>query len=128
MHPTVDEQLAGIARLLDVVASESELSDASAEAMANARRLLTQVGRSWAELLPFYVGDSAALACLLTRAGRPAEQVDVGMDVRAAAARNAELRRELSGVVAGLDDTSHSAPLRAEILDYLSARVAADPS
>lgn len=128
MHPTIDEQLAGITRLLGIVASESKLSDASAEAMANAGRLVTQIGRSWAELLPFYIGDNAALAGVLTRAGRPAEPGDVGIDVRAAAERNAELRSELSAVAAALIEEGGPAALRTEILDYLCARVAADPN
>ena len=40
MHPTVDEQLNGAQRLIDVAQAAGSLSPASTEALTNARRLL----------------------------------------------------------------------------------------
>lgn len=130
MHPTIDEQLDGARRLIDVAETESELSPSAMEALTNARRLLAQVRRSWAVLLPFYLADNARLSALLARAGRPVADGEVlgPDDVVAQADRNAVLRSTLAEVIAGLPDTPADDGLQAEITAYLIARVDADPS
>lgn len=130
MRPTIDEQLDGARRLIDVAETESEISPSSMEALTNARRLLTQVRRSWAALLPFYLADNARLSALLARAGRPVADGDVlrSDDVVAQADRNTVLRSTLAEVIAELPDTPSDDGLQAAITAYLIARVDADPS
>ncbi|MGW4488497.1 hypothetical protein ACWEOE_32210 [Amycolatopsis sp. NPDC004368] len=136
MRPTIDDQLHGAQRLLDAVATDPGLSRDSREQLANVRRLLTQVGRSWSVLLPFYTADNLTMAQLLTRcvaAGSPlaaevarvTQPVESGTDVHRAAERNAELRSLLSRVIARLPA---GAPARREITEYLIRRVETDPS
>ncbi|QRP50254.1 hypothetical protein [Amycolatopsis sp. FDAARGOS 1241] len=127
MRPTIEDQLSGAQRLLDDVATDSGLSQDSRENLTNVRRLLTQIGRSWATLLPFYAQDNAALTRLLTRHGVPvADDEPAGYDLAAAATRNAELRAHLSHVITNLPPDGTAA--RREITEYLIRRIATDPS
>ncbi|MEW2503347.1 MULTISPECIES: hypothetical protein [unclassified Amycolatopsis] len=130
MRPTIEDQLHGAQRLLDDVATDPELSRDSHENLANVRRLLKQIGRSWSELLPFYLNDNATLAQLLTRhdVELPAAAEPGGYDVAEAARRNAELRALLSGVITNLPDTPDGTAARREITEYLVRRIEADPS
>ena len=132
MRPTVDEQLDGVGHLIDVAAAESDLSPASTESLANARRLLKQIARSWAELLPFYEQDNETLTELLrqyeTGTGENAPPDDVPVGVRAASDRNARLRDRLSTVIATLPTGADGAATRAELTAYLMHRIGADPS
>jgi hypothetical protein len=130
MHPTIEGQLDGARRLIGVAESESELSPSSVEALTNARRLLAQVQRSWAALLPFYLADNERLSTLLARAGRPAPDGELPRpdDVLAQAGRNAMLRQQLAEVIAELPGSPSDDGLLAEITAYLIARVEADPS
>jgi len=131
MHPTIDEQLAGAERLLTVIESDSALSASSAEAVANVRRLLKQIGRSWPELLPFYLADNDRLLDLLASAPHavPGAAAPTGaVSVAAAAARNAELRQALSDAIHQLSDDAASDSFRSAALAYLVARTDTDPS
>lgn len=142
MHPTIDEQLHGAQRLLDAVEAESELSTASQESLTNVRRLLKQVARSGAVLLPFHTADNATLGELLVRTGplvgqALAAEVDAavhmtragsGLHVGAVSTRNAELRALLTRVVVALPRSPDGDTARTEIRDYLRRRVDADPS
>ena len=135
MHPTIDEQLGGALRLLDVLETEDELSTASQEVLANVRRLLGKVQRSWSAQLPFHTADNAALTDLL---GRTAPLVDPALvptvtaveplDAVAVATRNSELRALLSRVVTGLPHSPAGDAARAEIGDHLRHRVDTDPT
>ena len=147
MHPTVDEQLAGARRLIDLVAADPGLPPASAELLRNADRLLRRVGTSWASTLPFLTEDNATLTELLTRLAPllpaadstatdpadttapwtdPAARPD--LDVAVVAARNTELRALLARAVRELPRTPAGAAARAEIGDYLARRVESDPT
>ncbi|MEV6899925.1 hypothetical protein [Amycolatopsis sp. NPDC051372] len=132
MRPTIEDQLHGAQRLLDDVAGDPELSRDSHENLANVRRLLKQIGRSWSELLPFYINDNATMAQLLTRhahdLGIPAAAEPAGYDVAQAAQRNAELRALLSRVITNLPATTDGTAARREITEYLVRRIEADPS
>ncbi|MFI5611992.1 hypothetical protein [Amycolatopsis sp. NPDC051903] len=126
MRPTIEDQLSGARRLLDDVAADAGLSRDSRENLTNVRRLLTQIGRSWAALLPFYVEDNATLTRLLTRHGVPVpDDEPTGFDVAAAATRNAELRAHLSHVVTNVAPGTEA---RREITEYLVRRIETDPS
>ncbi len=143
MHPTIDEQLHGAQRLLDLVEADSELSVASRESLTNVRRLLEQVGRSWSRLLAFRSEDNASLVALLARTAplvgpelrdavdgalRTAPLSGSDLDVAVVSARNDELRGMLARVIAELPTTPEGHAARAEIAVYLRRRVDADPS
>lgn len=119
MRPTIDEQLAGAQRLLDLVAASGDLSPGSAELLRNAQRLITRVGTSWSTTEPFLVRDNAELAALLGR--------EVGATTDPAA-RNDELRGALARLVRELPADAGGRARRAEIGEYLRRRVAADPT
>ncbi|SDG34144.1 hypothetical protein [Klenkia brasiliensis] len=135
MHPTVDEQLTGALRLLDVLQTEDELSPAGQEVLTNVRRLLGKVQRSWAAQLPFHTADNAELTALLVRTAPlvdpslvPADDVIPPLDAVAVATRNAQLRALLSQVVTGLPHTPEGDAARAAIADHLRHRVDTDPT
>lgn len=142
MHPTIDEQLNGALRLLDVLETESELSTASRELLTNVRRLLGKVQRSWAVQLPFHTADNRALAELLARtaplvgpalvadveAAAPGGDGELQLDAAAVATRNTELRALLSRVITGLPRSPEGDAARAEIGDHLRHRVDTDPT
>lgn len=134
MHPTIEEQLAGIRRLLTVASEATPLAPTSADAIENARRLLTRVERSWSALLPFYLADNAALRELL---GGPSTDVETNTasdsaapedDVAAQARWNSMLREELSAAIRDLRRDETDGVLRRRIHTYLVARVEKDPS
>jgi hypothetical protein len=141
MRPTVDEQLDGVRRLLDLIDSEDELSPAARELLRNAARLVKQVRGAWASTLPFLVEDNARLTALL--AGLPgvvpgvsvdiapvvgAEQARPEIDVTVATRRNEELRSLLARAIQELPRTSGGLAARTEIGTYLRWRVEADPT
>ena len=135
MHPTIDEQLGGALRLLDVLETEDELSTASQEVLANVRRLLGKVQRSWSAQLPFHTADNAALTALLERTAPlvdpalvPTGAAVEPLDAVAVATRNSELRALLSRVVTGLPHCPAGDAARAEIGDHLRHRVDTDPT
>lgn len=135
MHPTVDEQLTGALRLLDVLETGDDLGPAGREVLTNVRRLLGKVQRSWAAQLPFHTADNEALVDLLTRTAplvdpalAPPGPAAPPLDAVAVATRNAELRGLLSRVVLGLPRSPEGDAARAEIGDHLRSRVDSDPT
>jgi len=119
VRPTIDEQLSGAQRLLDLVESSGDLSPGSAELLRNAQRLIKRVTTSWSTTLPFLVEDNARLAVLLHK--DPAADPDP-------AARNEELRGALARLIRELPRDADGRARRAEIGHYLRRRVAADPT
>lgn len=119
MRPTIDEQLSGARRLLDLVESSGDLSPGSAELLRNAKRLIKRVSTSWSTTLPFLVEDNAQLTALLRL--EPTTTTDP-------AARNEELRGALARLVRELPADAEGRARRAEIGQYLRRRVAADPT
>lgn len=119
MRPTIDEQLSGAQRLLDLVASSGDLTPGSAELLRNAQRLIERVSTSWSTALPFLVEDNARLAALL--GVDPPDATDP-------AAHNAELRGALARLVRELPGDAEGRARRAEVGRYLKRRVAADPT
>ncbi|MDQ4116586.1 MAG: hypothetical protein M3235_06435 [Actinomycetota bacterium] len=118
MRPTIDEQLAGAARLLRLAEDDPEITPAVADLVRNARRLVERVGDSWSQALPFLLQDNARTAALL------GEKYAGDDDLAGAAARNEELRASLTRRIHELPD----GPERAAIGAHLRARVAADPT
>jgi hypothetical protein len=120
VRPTVDEQLAGAARLLRLAEQDPDCAPAVAELVRNARRLVERVGTSWTAALPFLLDDSARTAALLGT-DPPQPPTD---DLAGAAAANERLRAALADRIRELPD----GPDRAAIGAHLRARVAADPT
>ncbi len=145
MHPTVDEQLRGIGRLLEQVAAGSGLAPASADALDEARRRLRRLEGSWAQVLPFLTADNRATAELLAElaplvAGALAHEVAAAaheadraptpaaaLDVAAVAARNDELRALLATVIAALPGGDAGRAARLAVVAHARRRLDADP-
>lgn len=146
MHPTVDEQLRGIGRLLEQVAAGGGLAPASADALDEARRRLRRLEGSWAQLLPFLTADNRATAELLAElaplvAGALAHEVAAAaaheaeraptpaatLDVAAVAARNDELRALLATVIAALPGGDAGRAARLAVVAHARRRLDADP-
>ena len=136
MHPTIDEQLEGIARLIDRTL-ERHADDPSGDRLRTAAGTLRRIAVSWAEMLPFFTWDNAATSELLERladqvpeeiASRiraaPESAIDP-LSARAAHDRNKELRGLLAEVIQALPPQSTAA--RAEIAAHLRERIARDP-
>ena len=142
MHPTIDEQLHGALRLLDVLEADNELPTGAQESLINVRRLLGKVARSWSLQLPFHTTDNATIGELLLRTGplvgpALAAEMDVAvrsvpagspLDAPAVATRNAGLRALLSRVIAELPRSPAGDAARTEIGGYLRHRVDTDPN
>lgn len=119
MRPTIDEQLAGAARLLRLAEADPEIGEGVAELVCNARRLIDRVAGSWSAALPFLEDDNAGIAALLGEsAPEPAA------DLAAAATRNESLRAALTQHLRRLPAGDE----RDAIGSYLRDRVFADPT
>jgi hypothetical protein len=152
MHPTVDEQLRGVRRLLDgvVEADGGLLSARSAAALDDARRIVRRLEWSWSLVLPFLDWDNRATEALLAElAALVPAAVPAGSTPTAAAAtqapaaahppelhfalaheRNLALRARLTAVVANLPEGAPApAPeARALIAAHLRRRLETDPA
>ena len=71
MHPTVDEQLDGIARLVDQAAGrlQEQLDAATADRLRTAARTLRRLAAGWSRVLPFLAWDNAATLALVESLG-----------------------------------------------------------
>jgi hypothetical protein len=145
MHPTIDEQLDGVARLLQRVAGDLGPDDPTAERLRTAAGTLRRIAGSWAAMLPFLTWDNAATVALLdvldeatgsafgprarTPAGESAEPPDP-FDAEAVHARNLELRELLADAVRGLPPNAVDGAdrARAAAAAHVRARIARDPS
>ncbi len=146
MHPTIDEQLQGVRRLLDAVAADPGLTPTSGAALADATRLLRRIEGTWARVLPFLVLDTRATAALLDELA-PLLPEPLATDVRAtvrgersgphlepeqldpagAAARNVEVRTLLSAAIAALPDDEPGRRARRAVVAHARRRLEADP-
>ena len=144
MHPTVDEQLRGIRRLLQIVVADEPLSPSSTEVLADATRMLRRLEASWGHVLAFLVADNQAMVGLLSDVA-PLLGADLGTDIAATLAahraapgqrdldvgvaheRNMALRALLARAVTTLpdDDTGRSA--RVAITAHLRQRLDRHP-
>lgn len=143
MHPTVDEQLRAVRRLLDAVAGDPGLAGPSAQALADASRQLRRLEGSWAARLPFLTDDNRATVELLGEvaplvADRPGWGEELAAAVAAAEVptvaepvahdRNLALRRLLARAVHELPDSEAGDAARARIAAHLRRRLDADPA
>ncbi len=146
VRPTVDEQLAGIDRLLQLVAADPRLSAESGSLLRDARRQLDRLRSSIELRLPFLLWDNAASAAVLAGVA-PLLPPELADEVVAATARseadptagrseteadlarrNDRLRDLLSAAITALPDDEAGTAARAAIIDHLRARVDANPA
>lgn len=114
MRPTIDEQLAGAARLLRLAETDPDVTPEVVEHVRNSRRLVERVAGSWSAALPFLRDDNARTAALLGLPTPPAE------DLAVAAVHNEELRDALAARIRQRLEPGD----RAAIGAHLRARVA----
>ena len=148
MHPTVDEQLDGIARLVDQAAGRlpEQFDAATADRLRTAAGTLRRLAAGWSGVLPYLTWDNAATLALLESLGDLCEGRADGLGDRARAvasapldpldaaavhARNLELRALLADAVRALPPPDGSGPAsaaRAAVAAHVRERIARDPS
>lgn len=137
MHPTIDEQLAGIARLIER-AAERDPEDPALQRLQTAAGTLRRIAGSWAEILPFLTWDNDAMKRLLEdhrAALSKAQQVQLAalaadaidpLCARSAHERNKALRGLLAELIQDLP--SEASQLREAVGTHLKERIAREPS
>ncbi|MGH1488835.1 MAG: hypothetical protein ACRBK7_05480 [Acidimicrobiales bacterium] len=143
MRPTIDEQLAGVDRLLDLVAADPRLGDESSLLLRDARRQLGRLRGSMPIRLRFIRWDNAATVALLTEVAPvlPSElQSTIGRFADASAGHasdtpeateaelNDRLRTLLSEAIDVLPDSAAGEAARQRIITHLRTRVDAHPA
>lgn len=126
MHPTVAEQIQGVLRWLDAVATDPGLSPASTERLADATRVLRRLETSGPARMPFLLADNAATEALLAELGVAVTPAPAPGSEDESHARNVALRALLTTAIGELPSTD--AETRRRIAAHLRDRVAVDPS
>lgn len=137
MKPTIDEQLEGIARLVERVV-ERHPDDPSVSLLRNGTGTLRRMARAWSEILPFLTWDNRAMCALFDRFDADLPEAmrtelralkKVGIDplsARDVEARNRAFRAVLAHWVRSLPPGSEL--LRSAITTHCRDRIARDPS
>jgi hypothetical protein len=137
MHPTIDEQLIGIARLVEQAAARDP-EDPTLQRLRSAAGTLRRIAGSWAELLPYFAWDNRAMLRLFaehagalseTQRARVEALSSASIDplcARAAHDRNKALRAVLSELIEGLP--AAASELREALRAHARERIARDPS
>lgn len=138
MHPTPEEQLGAILRLVDSAATDAALADETKAMLADADRLIRRLERSWSGRLPFLTQDNERAASLLIDLGPllPSLQNDIeeavgGVeqpDEPTAHTANKRFQELLARAVHLLPDDQSGDDGRARIVAHLRSRLAADPA
>jgi hypothetical protein len=134
VHPTVDEQLRGVGRLLQIVAADADLSPESTEALAEASRILRRLEASWPHMAPFLESDNRATAAILghlapllpARLAAAASRPDA--DTTPAHERNNVLRALLAEAIVALPSGQAGTRARADIAAHLRERIDRNPA
>jgi hypothetical protein len=138
MHPTVEEQLRAIRRLVDDVAAHGSLDADGVRRLALVSSQLRRLEANCAARLPFLLADNADAAATLASLGGVLPEV-AGAAARISAGdaepgeaeahdRNTALRGLLARAVHELSDDDASAAARTRIAAHLRRRLAADPT
>ncbi len=140
MRPTIDDQLAGAERLLEGVAADPGLSEASRDLLTNARRLVRRADRASSGTWAFLAEDAGQVQRLLAELGPQvpaladeigaacAEDVPVVPDLDALAGRHEDLRELLARAVRELPPDGDGDAARARVAARLRERVDTDPT
>jgi len=136
-HPTIDEQLDGIARLIDRTVERLD-TDPSADRLSAAAGTLRRIAGSWHAMAGYLSWDTEATLAVLEahadvlpdgltdRARRlAAEPADDPLDGRAAQDDNLAARDLLAEAVRSLPDDARAA--RTAFTSHLRERIARDP-
>lgn len=70
MHPTLEEEIAGVRRILDDVVSDPALTFDTAAAVKDASAMLARLEKSWRKVAPYILADLAHLTPLLVDISR----------------------------------------------------------
>jgi hypothetical protein len=138
MRPTIEEQLGGTCRILEVMIAPEVAGTPAGDVLRGLVKNLRMLQANWGTVLPFLHWDNESTASLLARAAssvsdalaqRITTTVDAQpapdpADVSAAQARNDELRALLTDVVRVISTGSDA---HAEIIAHLAARSARYP-
>ena len=139
MHPTVEEQLTAIRRLVDEVAADPTVGEVSARTLADVSRQLRRLTHSLGGRLEFLRRDNVdaatMVASLADRLGPWAAEVE-SLEYQGTAAVsehqahevNKALRELLARAARELPDDDAGRAGRAALSAYLRERVAADPA
>ena len=139
MHPTVEEQLAAIRRLVEAAAADPSMAEGPSALLIDASRQLRRLAGSWAGRFGFLQRDNreavALLASLRDQLGTWVAEADRLEDaVRSATSENQahdvnkSLRALLARAARELPDTEAGNAGRRALSAYLRDRVAADPA
>lgn len=140
MHPTPEEQLDAILRLVEGAASDSAIAEDSNAMLTDASRLIRRLQRSWSGRLPFLSHDNALAAELLTHLAPmlPSLQHEIDDVVRSVEQSRAdepathETNKRFQGLLARavhqLPGDNAGDEGRARIVTHLRNRLAADPA
>lgn len=138
MHPTPEEQLNAILRLIEDAASDSRMAEEPKALLADAGRLIRRLERSWSSRLPFLTRDNELAIELLSEIGPLLPVLQKKIDALAGTATqpdepsshavNKQCQELLSEAVHLLPDDSAGDNGRARIVAYLRSRLAADPA
>jgi hypothetical protein len=156
VHPTIDEQLDGIARLVEQAAGRVD-DVPTAERLRTAAGTLRRIGGSWWAVLPYLTWDNDSTLALLELLGGGSDRhpgdPDRGgaarggiaartheataapldpLDVKAVHARNLELRALLAEAIRALPPAEvgggAARAARAAVAAHVRERIARDPS
>ncbi len=122
MRPTISEQLAGAARILDEVVAPHVGDANAAEQLGHVVSLLDGVATGWATFLPRLHADARELHALLATIDPeplPGPPTDV-LDIEALDAHHTALRARLAELIPTVDAPAASSGIRA----YLNSHVA----
>ena len=137
MHPTVEEQLAAVRRLLDEVAADPGIGAPSSANLELAARTLRRIERSAWSRLAFLRDDNTSSVRLLAELTDVAPELAAEADAVApslsddeptAHAVNKTLRALLARAVRELPDDEPSMQWRARLAEHLSMRTRSDPA
>lgn len=138
MHPTPDEQLRAVLRLVDGASADPGLAEETKAALVDAGRLIRRLERSWSARLPFLTVDNELAAELLADLAPllPSLQNEIEAAVGApeprdeptAHAANKRFQDLLGRAVHLLPDDPSGDDGRARIVAHLRSRLAADPA
>ncbi len=138
MHPTPEEQLRAIGRLVDGAAAVAEDVAASQAMLSEAGRLVRRLERSWSARLPFLIRDNELAAALLVEMSPSLDSLRAEIDAivgslprtdePTAHSTNKALQDLLARAVHDLPDDPTGDRARDQIVAHLRSRLAADPS
>lgn len=138
MHPTPEEQLQAILRLIDLAAGDPEMAAETKSTLADASRLVRRLERSLAIRLPFLADDNELAAELLTALAAQLPTLAEGIATATsdlpiasetkAHQTNKRLQELLGQAIHLLPDNAAGNDGRARISDHLRTRIAADPA